>query len=87
MEWVLLPRTLLYFFHNIQTSSPHLQLQHGARNFHAGTVLMARQVKRPVPTKAQLAAKARKKAAKAKKNIYDAEKMSLTDAISVLRVR
>lgn len=48
---------------------------------------MARKIKeRPVLTKQQLAAKARKKALKAKKNIYDTEKMPLNDAISVLRV-
>lgn len=39
------------------------------------------------PTKAQLAAKARKKALKAKKNVYAGEKMTLEDAINVLRVR
>lgn len=39
------------------------------------------------PTKAQLAAKARKKALKAKKNTYSGERMTLDDAINVLRVR
>ncbi len=49
---------------------------------------MARQKKQRVfaPTKKQLAAKARKKASKARKSIYDSEKMTLDNAISVLRV-
>lgn len=38
-------------------------------------------------SKKQLAAKAKKKAAKAKKSIYDSEKMTLLNAINVLRVR
>jgi len=56
------------------------------RQFSIGQVLFARQVKKaPTPTKKALAAKARKKALKARKNIYDSEKMTLTDAIHVLR--
>ena len=39
-----------------------------------------------VLTKAQLAARERKRAAKKPKNVYDAEKMKLNDAITVLRV-
>ena len=39
-----------------------------------------------VLSKKQLAAKARKSALKVKKSIYDAEKMTLLDAINVLRV-
>lgn len=57
------------------------------RQFHSAQVLLARQVKKlATPTKKQLAAKARKKALKARKNIYDSEKMTLADAIAVLRV-
>lgn len=48
---------------------------------------MARQVKKvATPSKKMLAAKARRKA-KAKKGVYDSEKMNLQEAISVLRVR
>ncbi|GJE86250.1 50S ribosomal protein L1 [Phanerochaete sordida] len=61
-------------------------LMNGRREFHAAAVLMARKQKERAPlTKAQLAAKARKRALKAKKNVYDVEKMPLNDAISVLR--
>ena len=61
--------------------------QNARREFHSAPVLFARVAsKKIVLTKAQLAAKARKKAAKAPKNIYDAEKMPLSDAIAVLRV-
>ena len=64
-----------------------LYLQTIRREFHAGAVLMARKkTKEVVLTKAQLAARAKKRAAK-KTNIYDAEKMKLLDAIQVLRVR
>ena len=38
-------------------------------------------------SKKQLAAKERKRAKKAPKNIYDSEKMTLADAVQVLRVR
>ena len=63
-----------------------LYLQTIRREFHAGAVLMARKkTKEVVLTKAQLAARAKKRAAK-KTNIYDAEKMKLLDAIQVLRV-
>lgn len=49
--------------------------------------MLARRVKKIVaPTKKQLAAKASRKASKANKSIYDSEKMTLSDAISVLRV-
>ncbi|KAL5519194.1 hypothetical protein ACEPAH_877 [Sanghuangporus vaninii] len=40
---------------------------------------------RPAPTKAKLAARERKKALKAKKSVYDNEKIPLTDAINILR--
>jgi len=40
---------------------------------------------RPPPTKAKLAAKERRKALKARKNIYESEKMSLAEAIKILR--
>jgi large subunit ribosomal protein L1 len=41
---------------------------------------------RPPPTKAKLAAKERKKALKARKSVYEQEKMTLEKAINVLRV-
>ncbi|TCD70125.1 mitochondrial 54S ribosomal protein mrpl1 [Steccherinum ochraceum] len=52
-----------------------------------GQPRLARQAIKKVPelTKKQLAAKARKRALKAKKSIYDSEKMTLSDAIAVLR--
>ena len=56
------------------------------RQFHSATILMARQTKKiATPSKKQLAAKARKKAMKARKSIFDSEKMTLADAIAVLR--
>jgi len=57
------------------------------RQFHGSQVVLARRDKKKVvaPTKAQLAAKARKKALKAKKSIYASEKMTLEDAVNVLR--
>jgi len=56
------------------------------RLFNTTAILLARKEKKlPTPTKKQLAAKARRKALKARKNIYDSEKMSLADAIAVLR--
>jgi len=59
-----------------------------ARQFSTTSVLFARKEKKiPTPTKKQLAAKARKKALKVRKHIYDSEKMPLQDAIAVLRVR
>jgi len=59
-----------------------------ARQFNTTSVLFARKERKiPIPTKKQLAAKARKKALKVKKHIYDSEKMPLQDAIAVLRVR
>lgn len=50
---------------------------------------MARQKvqKINIPSKKALAAKARRRASKAPKGIYDKEKMTLNDAIAVLRVR
>jgi hypothetical protein len=58
------------------------------RLFNTTPVLLARKEKKVrTPTKKQLAAKARRKALKARKNIYDSEKMPLLDAIAVLRVR
>ena len=57
------------------------------RLFSTSNVLLVRKVKpRPAPTKAKLAAKERKKALKARKNIYEHEKMTLANAIDVLRV-
>ncbi|OBZ68574.1 50S ribosomal protein L1 [Grifola frondosa] len=54
------------------------------RQFHTTRVILARQ-ERKILSKAQLAAKAKKKALKARKNIYEHEKMKLDDAIAVLR--
>jgi hypothetical protein len=58
------------------------------RQFATCQTLLARQTKSQVkiPSKKALAAKARKKASKAQKNIYDSERMTLLDAIAVLRV-
>lgn len=59
-----------------------------ARPFNTTSVLCARgERKIPTPTKKQLAAKARKKALKVRKHIYDSEKMPFQDAIAVLQVR
>ncbi|KAI0778647.1 ribosomal protein L1 [Trametes elegans] len=56
------------------------------RQFHYTPAILARKEKKPAAlTKKQLAVKERKRAKKAKKNIYDSEKMTLTDAINVLR--
>jgi len=58
-----------------------------ARQFNTTSALFARKERKiPVPTKKQLAAKARKKALKVRKHIYDSEKIPLQDAIAVLRV-
>ncbi|KAF9654156.1 ribosomal protein L1 [Thelephora ganbajun] len=57
-----------------------------ARQFNTTSVLFARREKTiPTPTKKQLAAKARRKALKVRKHIYDSEKIPLHDAIAVLR--
>lgn len=59
-----------------------------ARQFNTTSVLFARgERKIPTPTKKQLAAKARKKALKVRKHIYDSEKMPFQDAVAVLKVR
>ncbi|EJF67106.1 ribosomal protein L1 [Dichomitus squalens] len=52
---------------------------------HSAAVLARREKKPPALSKKQLAAKERKRAKKAPKNIYDSEKMTLTDAVEVLR--
>ena len=66
---------------NVQAHAPQ-------RQFHYTPAAHARKEKKlPVLSKKQLAAKERKRAKKAPKNIYDSEKMSLGDAIDVLRVR
>ena len=58
-----------------------------ARQFNTTSVLFARKERKiPIPTKKQLAAKARKRALKVRKHIYDSEKMRLQDAVAVLRV-
>ncbi|KAI0783357.1 ribosomal protein L1-like protein [Abortiporus biennis] len=57
-----------------------------SRQFHSGPILLARQTKKiTTPTKKQLAEKAKRRAAKAQKSIYESEKMKLDDAIAVLR--
>lgn len=59
-----------------------------SRHFSSTSPVYVRKVRaRPAPTKAKLAAKERKRALKARKNIYEKEKMPLADAINVLRVR
>ncbi|KAI0830777.1 ribosomal protein L1 [Trametes gibbosa] len=56
------------------------------RQFHYSPAVLARKERKiPAPTKKQLAIKERKRAKKLKKNIYENEKMTLADAISVLR--
>ncbi|KAI8981201.1 ribosomal protein L1 [Trametes punicea] len=56
------------------------------RHIHYTPSVMARQEKKPATlTKKQLALKEKKRAKKAKKSIYDKEKMTLADAINVLR--
>lgn len=58
-----------------------------ARQFNTTSALFARREKKiPTPTKKQLAAKARKKALKVRRHIYDSEKLPLQDAVAVLRV-
>lgn len=58
------------------------------RHFNSSPVALARKEKKiPTPTKKQMAAKARRRAAKAPKSIYDAEKVTLVEAIAILRVR
>jgi large subunit ribosomal protein L1 len=58
-----------------------------ARQFNTTSVLFARKERKiPVPTKKQLAAKARKKALKVRKHPSDSEKMPLQDAVAVLQV-
>lgn len=59
-----------------------------SRCFSTTRPVCIRKVKaRPAPSKAKLAAKERKRALKAKKSVYEQEKMPLADAINVLRVR
>ncbi len=66
----------------------HPQRQTPHRQFHySPTVLARREKKLPTLSKKQLAAKERKRAKKAPKSIYDSEKMTLSDAVEVLRVR
>ncbi|KAI1794007.1 ribosomal protein L1 [Ganoderma leucocontextum] len=56
------------------------------RPFHYSAAVLARREKKlPTLSKKQLAAKERKRAKKAPKNIYDSEKMTLGDAVEVLR--
>ncbi|KAI0375466.1 ribosomal protein L1 [Pilatotrama ljubarskyi] len=56
------------------------------RQFHYSPAVLARKEKKPPTlTKKQLAIKERKRAKKTKKSIYDNEKLTLADAINVLR--
>ncbi|KAH9858263.1 ribosomal protein L1 [Lenzites betulinus] len=56
------------------------------RQFHYTPAVLARKERKvPAPTKKQLAIKERKRAKKSKKNLYEKEKMTLADAIDVLR--
>lgn len=48
--------------------------------------LRKKEKPRPPPTKAKLAARERKKALKARKSIYEQEKMPLDKAVNILRV-
>ncbi|KAH9949374.1 ribosomal protein L1 [Amylocystis lapponica] len=57
-----------------------------SRQFHGSHTVLARKEKKiAAPTKKQMAAKARKKALKVRKSVYDREKMTLSDAVNVLR--
>ncbi|KAF7436332.1 mitochondrial 54S ribosomal protein mrpl1 [Pleurotus ostreatus] len=64
-----------------------LTVPFATRGFQTSQSVLARhkQPKIRVPSKKTLAAKAKRRAAKARKNIYDSEKMPLLDAIAVLR--
>ncbi|KAH7915707.1 ribosomal protein L1 [Hygrophoropsis aurantiaca] len=65
---------------NIQQVTPF------ARQFSTSPVALARQVKKiPVLSKRAIAAKAKRRALKARRHIYEHEKMPLMDAIAVLR--
>jgi hypothetical protein len=67
----------------------HVPLGTATRVFSTTPVAQLRKEPKPrapLSKKAQ-AAKARKRASKARKNIYENEKMPLADAISILRVR
>lgn len=56
------------------------------RQFSHSSVVLARQIKKvPTLSKAAIAARARQRALKAGKSIYDSEKMTLLEAINVLR--
>ena len=71
-----------------QHSHRRRQRQTPHRQFHYSPAVLARREKKlPTLSKKQLAAKERKRAKKAPKSIYDSEKMTLSDAVEVLRVR
>lgn len=58
------------------------------RTFSSTAAVRLRKNKvRPAPTKAKLAARERKKALKSRKNAFESEKMPLTEAVNVLRVK
>ena len=73
------------------STPPHqlfTQTQVSQRQLHSTPAVFARREKKPVAlSKKQLALKEQKRAKKSRKNIYDKEKMTLEDAINVLRVR
>jgi hypothetical protein len=79
-----------YFQHEILFNSEMIPSQNLAftRQFATSQALLARHrmPKIRVPSKKALAAKAKKRAAKARKAIDNSEHMSLMDAIAVLRV-
>jgi large subunit ribosomal protein L1 len=60
-----------------------------SRQFSTSQIALARQHKSKIniPSKKALAAKAKRKSAKAPKHIYHKERMPLTDAVAILRVR
>lgn len=75
--------------HNLKPSTLSTRFGSPDRLFSTSHAVLARKQPkaRPQLSKKALAAKARRKAAKARKNIYDNEKMPLVEAINVLRVR
>ncbi|KAL5495029.1 hypothetical protein ACEPAI_491 [Sanghuangporus weigelae] len=85
---ILLPRQLKHHAHCLSRTAlfnPRI-LGLCTRHFTTSSPVYVRKVKaRPAPTKAKLAARERKKALKAKKSIYENEKIPLTDAINILR--
>ncbi|KAH8119962.1 ribosomal protein L1 [Phellopilus nigrolimitatus] len=84
LDTLLKPRTMACLRRSL--SYQLLQTSLSIRHFSSSKPAYIRKVKpRPAPTKAKLAARERKKALKARKNIYEHEKMPLADAIKILR--